>query len=328
MYRILFACLVLPVTLLIVACDSDNPVEPEPTATEHVQFIRDFEYDYPRIIDLGTPVELSSDDSIVMLLVFHEEEIARDPSARYTHLRINPTGSPAAHDRLLGMVEIAPEQYVYFPSGEGTFGHTLVFAQRQVQKRAVGAFYIVHRKDALGNLTAVDTVGDLFSDTLTLKQLFDGLDDDPGNPSWSLMWRNCYRMPLNLPVEDLSVRVCLAPPGAEDTAAADDILSPASDTSQHWPFVTVVGLDQYNESGQRLPDGFTDDREETFRSDWGLLIFPHRRPFDTDTAFISSFGVATPPLETLVPDLYDYTSITQKVSASQYYLQLQWVTWE
>ena len=71
-----------------------------------------------------------------------------------------------------------------------------------------------------------------------------------------------------------------------------------------------------------LPDGMLDDRIEIFRSDLGLIVFPHRRPFDSDTTFTDAHGISTAPLRGRVPGIYEYDSQTEKFEQSRYYLQL------
>ncbi len=67
-----------------------------------------------------------------------------------------------------------------------------------------------------------------------------------------------------------------------------------------------------------------DERSEIWRSDWGLLIFPDRRPFDTGATkiFVNEDGDSTTPLETRVPTLYNYTSRQQRIENSQYFIQI------
>lgn len=66
-----------------------------------------------------------------------------------------------------------------------------------------------------------------------------------------------------------------------------------------------------------------DERDDVFRPDWRLIIFPARRPFDTDTTFYTQTGAQSLPLEIGVPELYDYSPIYVKMQVSRYYIRWQ-----
>ncbi|MCK4301310.1 MAG: cell surface protein SprA, partial [candidate division Zixibacteria bacterium] len=70
-----------------------------------------------------------------------------------------------------------------------------------------------------------------------------------------------------------------------------------------------------------FPDGKMDDRQDIFREDWGLLIFPEREPFNSSHRFQDSTGNVTMKLDVKVPDIYEYTD-RQKTDASEYFIRL------
>jgi cell surface protein SprA len=55
----------------------------------------------------------------------------------------------------------------------------------------------------------------------------------------------------------------------------------------------------------------------------GMVIFPSRTPFDSDTTFSYDGGSQSAPLADRVPTLYNYTSEAEQISQSKYYLQVR-----
>ncbi|HDL01775.1 MAG TPA: cell surface protein SprA, partial [candidate division Zixibacteria bacterium] len=68
------------------------------------------------------------------------------------------------------------------------------------------------------------------------------------------------------------------------------------------------------------PDGIVDEDPLIYRSDWGLVIFPSRTPFDTTKTYKIG-NKELPELNVKVPEIYNYTSWSEKTEASQYFIQ-------
>lgn len=297
-------------TLLNVSCDEGgcrlpNQNNPVPETT---RFVRDAEYQDGRIFDL---------------FLYEEVSIAPVPASIECSLFIDPM-NPGLHidkAQFLQMAEIGPEEWVFF-NDTSRHGHFIVFEGPIQRYRSLGAFIIVDRYDNANTYLQTDTIGSLSTDTLKLKMLAAGTWMDPSHPVWPLTWRNCYAIPKGLDIEDIDLSVCQAPLGQEDTAAIDyRQLSP--DSLDEGCFLTILGLDQYNRNGLKLPDGELDERPPVFHSDWGLIIFPSRQPFDSDTTFVDAGGARTAQLRVRVPELYDYNSLNERYQSSRYYLQIR-----
>ena len=164
---------------------------------------------------------------------------------------------------------------------------------------------------------SIDTIGDLSSDTISLKLLYPGrYEGSPADKTWDLMWRNCYRIPAGISVDNLEINIYKGLAGTEGNPDNDD-------SQDGTAYLKILGLDQYDLTDRKLPDGLVDDRIEIFRPELGLLILPHRSPFNSDTTFTDDNGITTPELAEKIPQIYDYNSITEKVVASKYYFKLK-----
>lgn len=285
--------------------------------------IRDYQYAERRIFDLGLPGELSPGDSIFRLLLFQELQswTERPTDAAYAILYVDPN-QPALYpsenvdltaiDK--GVVPVHPSKYEWFNKPALNL-HYLVFPGTP-RDLSIGAYMEVKRADG-----SIDTIGTGLGGTQEnprqLKLIYNK-NAVPSFVTWDLMWRNAYSMPQGTSYEAVEIDLFYGPPGTGHLATNPNFqVSAATDTC---PFLQIVGLDQYDLSGRKVPDGRVDDRAEIFRlHDWGLLILPHRTPFDTDTTFTHADGSSTPPLDTLVPEIYNYESMTQRAQASRYY---------
>ena len=75
----------------------------------------------------------------------------------------------------------------------------------------------------------------------------------------------------------------------------------------------------------KIPDGFLDKDTLILRPDWGLLIFPHRTPFASDTTFVDGNGNRTQELLEKTPGIYSYSTISEKLAANLYYLEVRYL---
>jgi cell surface protein SprA len=284
--------------------------------------MRDYEYTEMRIFDLFYPGEVSPWDEITRLVVYQEDQGPMTPTSRICSTYIDPThpDSLKSYARVASMSLLPTDQY-FSHNDPAADEHYVVFANKLRDNGILGVFMIIDRRDQTGAYLSTDTIGNLVSDTLELKMIYGGSDLQPSHPTWPLIWRNCYSLPRGVSIIDIDLKVCKAPITQEsDTAYDYRQISP--DSLDEGDFVTILGLDQYNTKGRRRPDGALDDRLSVFRPDWGLLIFPARHPFDSDTVFVDADGIHTHELREHAPGLYDYTSMTERVTSSVYYLRL------
>ncbi|MBI4720460.1 MAG: cell surface protein SprA, partial [Chitinivibrionia bacterium] len=179
--------------------------------------------------------------------------------------------------------------------------------------KAIGVWMVVQRTD-----NSVDTVGDIISEPYQLKLI------RPSNPNknyltWQLMWRNCYAIPRGIGVEDMDLKIYKGAAGTEKTTSPRDYQEASNQTQS---YLEILGLDQYNSTDQKIPDGRLDDRAEMFRPEWGLLIFPERQPFNSQRTFVDLQGHETMPLALTVPQIYSFSDDNDQIDASQYFLRL------
>ncbi|UCG60657.1 MAG: cell surface protein SprA [Candidatus Zixiibacteriota bacterium] len=291
------------------------------TGEENADFIRDYYYQERRIFDLGLPGELLPGDSIQILKIFETISTSTpDLEAIEANMWVNPddTGAFEGEDiRTDGEVkvkEIDGEHFEYFRDASRGL-HYVVFKQPRDKTKHLGYWMEVKRTDG-----SIDTVGNTSTQPFDLKLLcLAATDARPYHHTWNLMWRNCYTIPRNISIEDIRVKIFKGIAGTETTSANRDYQTSANKSVK---YIEILGLDQYNESDDKTPDGLLDDRQEVFRPDWGLLIFPNRKPFASVATFTSDAGVTTPPLEDTVQAIYDYVSEQVKREASEYYIQL------
>ena len=217
---------------------------------------------------------------------------------------------------------------LYYGLDTGRCPVALVFYAQK--RRALGVHLTIAHRDEGGTITGYDTIGYFGTsgadmDTLRVLQPL-AYNMLPSNPAWSLMWRNCYRVPLGVSIEDFEVKIFKGLPGREGVATNLDYQVVGGVAGD--PYLKILGLDQWNNATPELkhPDGKIDDRIEIYRPEWGLIIFPHREPFNTDTTFVNANADRSDSLEVVIPTLYHYYSRSDKLSVSKYYLQVR--TWQ
>ncbi|MCH7948317.1 MAG: hypothetical protein IIC66_11020, partial [candidate division Zixibacteria bacterium] len=298
-------------------------------------FIRDFQYADGRIFDLGLDAvtlvdtanndsffvqELFPGDSIIKLFVYeHETDRDKQSSTIPAIINVKPQipNAAAAEDfrppygvnQLNYGTEFTYEQDI----AKGIY--YVVFNSRRLDSRALAVYMEVQRGDSIIKFGEINNV-----DTLNLK-LIRSDNPLPSFATWKLMWRNVYDLrQRGANIEDLNIKVFKGLAGRENTTSSLDYQD-ADEGSQ--PYIEILGLDQYT-LNKKVSNGKVDDRSEIWRSDWGLLIFPHREPFspDPDTVFVDDRGDSTAPLEDKAPNLYNYVSPRGRSEASKYFIQI------
>jgi len=278
-------------------------------------YIRDYAYVEGRIFDLGYDGDFGPLDSIRTIHVFQQP--GRDSVPQVSALFfIDPNSGSTDYDSMR-VEQIPAEQYEIWQIGD----RNLRYIHFDTPLRdALGVYMEIDRYNESGFIRR-DIIGSVDQLPYRLKYIRAmAVDYVPTHPTWQLMWRNCYRIPRGISVDDLRVRV--------RKGLADRELSKSSLPHQvnnnitQAPYLEIVGLDQYNDSGRKIPDGRLDERIMLFQPEWGLLIFPHRTPFDCDTTFVNANGVETVPLTARVSIIYNYVSISQKAGGSLYFIEI------
>ena len=298
------------------------------------EYMRDYEYEDGRVFDLGYVGELGPYDTVTDVRMFQTGstgEVTGDPVDCLLQIYpdsvdygVNPPDDPYAAQRdSSAMIEVMDFQY--FGWRYSNRDPYVVLGHARGSGEMLGCWMVVRRYSADGDtFLREDTVGDVSDGNLyVLKSLRgDEASYSPSHATWDLMWRNAYPVRRNTWVDDLNLRVFKGLVGTEGDPANPD--HQVSGSTYEGSFIRILGLDQYNRQNQRVPDGIVDDRIDVFRPDQGLIIFPSRRPFDSDTIFEDANGSSTTELAQRVPQVYDGSTVQEQADASVYYLSSTW----
>jgi hypothetical protein len=292
------------------------------TGTENKTTIRDFQYVQNRIFDLGYPGWFSPYDTVLECHAYQSmsttEGIAnRRDAAFFIDPRLPDDSSYYASGYV---AEIESGFQLWYVGDSARCPFAIVFDNEQ-NKFPLGIYLVVSRRNADRLQLSVDTIGSLSGDKNTLMMLHPETSRFlPDHPTWDLMWRNCYRMPRVESASDLDLRIMKGKTGAEGTTSSTEYQT--FESQSEGPYLKILGLDQINSQDLRLSDGKLDDLPSVFRPDWGLLFFPSREPFNSDTVFVDRDNKETKPLRDTVPEIYSYTSQIKANEASKYYIEL------
>ncbi|MEW5795494.1 MAG: cell surface protein SprA [Candidatus Zixiibacteriota bacterium] len=294
------------------------------TGEENAEPVRDYQYQEGRIFDLAYPGEIGRYDS-VRVFVYEEETDQRNPVAEKMYLEngpLDPNGTYNTSDQLMSEVQQDQFELLY---GQDTTRCPVALVFYNGRRRAIGVRMFIQRFSSPGNPTGViDTIGytdPAETDTLRIIQPL-SKNIVPDNPAWNLMWRNCYRIPKNVKIEDIDIRVFKGLPGREGTSSSLDYQK-VDDVAED-PYIQILGLDQWNNNrtDTKIPDGKIDPFADVFREDWGLIIFPEREPFNSNRVFVDATGNRSDTLVEKVSSIYRYASPKEKTDNSKYYLWL------
>ncbi len=308
-----------------------------PTGEESADHIRDYEFARNRIFDLaytdstllGMNDPYQPGDSIIRLIVYehvksssiNDEAVAEAEDAQIFPEPTNPDRVNAYKDETyqIQVREIDPKNYTY--EFRGSAIPYLVFKSSRTESKTI-AYYMEIFDKSEGEIVTIGDISQTTTDSLYLKIL--SLNSTHSNAelrSWQLMWRNCYQIPRGVNVEDIDLKIFKGLTGTERSNSENPDFQETNNNTM--TYLEILGLDQYNSSNEKTHDNKLDDRSEIFRADWGLIIFPHRTPFNSDTTFVDKAGNVTMPLQVKVEALYnERTRGTEIVKKSQYYLQL------
>ena len=313
-------CLIAPWLLMLGSCsDDDRTVESNP---EHwdTTYIRDYHYSLGWVFDLAYPDEIGPYDS-VQVYVFEYERRIDNPEAKLCYLDAGH-GNPDVYDiSEIRMKGVASDQWELL-YGQDTTHCPVALVFYDEHRHAIGVKVQINHfgSDSVTNLGFTSTTG---KDTLRMIQPPEEIQM-PEHPAWQLMWRNCYRITSNTSCDDIQLRVFKGVPGTEGAPSCLDyqVVNGIAQDS----YIKILGLDQYNSANEKNPDGKLDCRVEVFRPDWGMIIFPEREPFNSNCRFELTNGNATDTLAVKVPTLYNYSSITEVLESSVYYLEVRYRT--
>jgi len=284
------------------------------TGEEDATYIRDYAYIEGRIFDLGYEGDFGSLDTIRVIHVF--EQPKRDSVEQLSSLFfIDPNAGSSDFDSMK-VVQVSVDQFEVRHDAERNL-HFIYF--NTPRRDALGVYMEIDRYDENG-FVRKDVIGSADQEPYRLKYIRAlTVDYTPAHPTWKLMWRNCYRMPRGVTPEDIDIKVFKGLAGREGTSSSLDYQE--GGTKQSF-YLEILGLDQYNRRGDKIPDNIVDDRPLLFEPEWGLLIFPHRTPFNTDTSYVNQSGGVSPRLGRRLANIYNFTSQSQKAEGSQYYIQV------
>ena len=292
-----------------------------PGGEENATVIRDYEFAKGRVFDLGYAGEFDADDKIVNLIIYEEmrdlTKVAEaDGVAQFMVDPRNPSQDASEGIKGIYVKEVGADTYFWEDDPERNL-HYVVFNSEKGRSLWLGGYIQVQK----GNDTV--TIGDLTygtsGDSLALRIL---RHQNPisSHKSWDLMWRNCYNIARGVELEDLNLKVLKGLVGSELTTNVYDYQDVGGLTQN---YLEILGLDRYNSADQKIPDGRVDDRPDIYRSDWGLVIFPNREPFNTTSTFTDTAGNETQPLQDTVWEIYQSSSASSaQQDNSQYFLRV------
>ena len=301
---------------------------------ENADYTRDYDYADNRIFDLGYPIdddtnpnrtELGRFDSVTTLFIYEYERDTKNLSAVDCKLFINPMDTTLLYGQKdsvrMDLLEEGTD-YTFYNDIEND-RHYVVFNSPRYEDYALGVYMEIKRFNSASESTPFreDKVGNLDGDVKILKALKpSSAKYTPDHQTWSLMWRNVYSIPRGLDISDIDVKVYKGLANTEGKSSNLDYQE--KDNVSDGYYLSILGLDQYNTQGDTVTDNKLDENLGVYRSDWGLLIFPSRTPFDSDTTFTDKNGNETTELNVKVPHIYEYYSNSEKTENSQYYIQI------
>lgn len=290
---------------------------------ETAQIYRDHEYVRRLIFDLGLPGEFAATDVITDLQIFESISTSTtDLEAIPANFYVKPDNkSFNEFENITGYNESVKSlegSYIFYDDAEEN-KHYVVFNSYRNPNYNLGYYAVVQRADG-----TTYTIGDISGSKYDLKLLAPKESNaQPNQASWQLMWRNCYPIPKTATIETVDIKVFKGLDGSENTSSSFDFLE--DENGSRYYYLEIFGLDQYNKAtNTKVPDNIIDDREYIFRPDWGVVIFPSRRPFDDGITFTDANGNVTPPIpaEDRLSKIYDYTSPTERTEKSNFFLKI------
>ena len=286
---------------------------------ENAKTIRDYEYEQRRIFDLGARDEFHPNDKIRTVYLYESiSDYSTNRNGKIANFYVDPDDTTKfTAENITGgdiwSVQIPPDQYVPYDDPARNL-HYVIFNSNRSPNYHIGAYMVIDRHDG-----STDIIGDVSGDEYRLKLIAPSESKArPNQQTWQYMWRNCYRIPRSSVASELNLKIFK---GFDGTEQQTDNLDYQLVQGVNYKYMEILGLDQYDNLDRRQPDRVLDERQSVFRPDLGLIIFPNRRPFDSDTTYLTETS-EIPAIfeEDRLPKIYDYSNFSEKAEKSNFYL--------
>lgn len=308
---------------MITSQEKGNSVRNRYTAgsEEKAVYVRDYSYAAKRIFDLGVvrdPIGdtlirfLGPNGNIVYFELYestsNEGELGAQSGRAFTYF---PNRSlTGLTDSVMSTFKRVGDQtpYTYESNKDGWY---LLFQQSNAS--IINRTYAYYLRFVQGSDTL--EVGSKVGDTLKL-QLLTRPGLDANNPLWDAEWKNVYDLTVRgIDYDNLSFNIYKGAVGTENSGIN-------LDHQGEIPYLQLLGLDKTNVSGDPdSPDNKIDNDPAILDLASGLLIFPDRRPFDSDIGRSPRYPDSL--LDPRVPSIYNSGNEQDKRNNSKYYLQIQ-----
>jgi hypothetical protein len=268
-------------------------------------YIRDYQFARYRFFDLakfGGVNYIGPGDTIMAFFLYqsvrnldpYQPEAVAYPNA------LDPTSSPDSviqrfrqlgfgYDYELLIDEDAGQYTVFFPT-----------PLQNIQTTTIAYYMLVKKAD--GSTLAF---GDLSGATLFRLQMLKRSNSIPSDPLWEAEWKNVYEYWLpGMRYGNFDIDIYKGVLGDEE--------NPDNTNNQSGQrYLSLLGLDSLDSSGQPIPDGQIDGGRGILLPLWHLLIFPDRHPF-------ANSGILDDP----IPLLYETLNANDLRDSSRYYLKV------
>ncbi len=283
--------------------------------------IRDFQYAYGRIFDLGRTVynhdepseyDFIPGDSIIYIEVYKSGRIGPDPdpAAPYADLYVDldDTSNYVNENAKTKVHQIGPTEYVIHPTEHWILFNTANGGSQDL----IGYFMIVKRASG-----KIDTVGSVTEEPYQLKLLRNN-NVLPSFVTWNYEWRNVYSLQRQImDLKSLEINIYKGGIGTENSGENLDHQNGVK-------YIKILGLDRFDRNGNRVPDGLVDVYSTIVDPYRGLLFFPDRKPFASATEFVE--GVVLDPQVNEIYDLpYGHSTLIQ---STKYYIKLNYLIYD
>lgn len=283
--------------------------------------IRDFQYAYGRLFDLGrmasnhdepSEFDFVPGDTIKNIQLFKRAIIGAttdtaSPSADF-YVDLDDTLNYEMEKSHTHVSEIDPSEYYIHP-----YEHWILFNSVNGGSDGIlGYFMIVKRANG-----DTDTLGQIIEEPFKLKLI---KHNDPMSNfiTWNYEWRNVYDLrQRNIDLEGWGINIYKGGPGTE--TSGENI-----DHQEGIKYIQILGLDRFDRNGASAPDGLTDINSAIIDPYRGLLLFPERKPFASDYEFIE--GVVLDPQ---IPEIYDFPyGHKESLQTSRYYIKINYIIYD
>jgi len=288
----------------------------EPGTGATMKTIRDYQYAYGRIFDLGRVAENHDNpgeydfvpgDSIISIEIYKSSRSTgqyADLAAPHANFYVDPDDTTKYPNENTSTTVhlIEGDQYIIHPTEHWVLFNTV----NGGSEGHIGCFMVVKRASGV-----TDTIGSVLEEPYKLK-LLKNKEMKKSFVTWNYEWRNVYSLQAtNINLDGLEINIFKG--GTNTEQSGDNI-----DHQNGIKYIKILGLDRFDRNGGPNPDDLVDVNSTIIDPYRGLLIFPDRKPFAPSHHFVES-----EPLDPQVPEIYDLEhGHTDLLSKSTYYLQI------